>query len=351
MLKKCLPLLVMLFLFGCGGANPKAAAPAGSVVQAPPASSGTAAPGTTASAASSPGTDSQSRDASNMDSGTAPLYSNLDSEAAREETASRLAAAGIPSETVNRVFSWVADYNDCMRDCESFTLAADFTPMEGSAVDYGDYPPMSRHWYKDNHRAYHDLLCRIVAFELLKGQIAAANLLPQSEWACESSETDWLYSDWSILRGRAETADEKAYSPNPLPQWDNAALARYFTLYAPVAVPEGCTLEEQTQAVREAWTRRGVSFTPGKASLVTLWLSSGGSGNQIAVGHAAVLVEDDSGLLLFEKTNPESPYSAAKFQTTQQVKAYLLEMLRLDDARCGITRGELLLLRNRELFV
>ena len=58
-------------------------------------------------------------------------YSNLDSEAARQEVAARLIGAGITQERVNTVLDWAADYNSCMRGCKGFTLVGDFTPASG----------------------------------------------------------------------------------------------------------------------------------------------------------------------------------------------------------------------------
>ncbi len=331
MLRKILPLLALLLLTGCASSD-----------AAPEQDSAVSAADASASAAeASPGT---SPDAS---PGAVPegrlTYSNLDSEASREEVARCMADAGIPSAAIDTVRAWIVDYNDCMRSCEAFTLAADFVEADGIAVDYGEYYPMSKCWYKDRQRDYQDILCRIAAFELLSHQIGTANLLPQSEWAYADPETAWLYSDWNILRGREATADEHAYRPNPLVDWDDAALARYFTFYAPITLPAERGREALAQAIQTEWQRRGVSFAPGKASLVTLWVCSD---TQAAVGHAAVLLEDGDGLLLFEKTNPESPYSAARFRNVRQVKAYLIEMLRLDDARYGIEREEPLVMRN-----
>ncbi len=272
-------------------------------------------------------------------------YSNLDSEAARQEVAARLIGAGITQERVNTVLDWAADYNSCMRGCKGFTLVGDFTPASGQAVDYGEYYPMSNQWYKVNGRDYQDILCRIAAFELLGDKITMQNLLPREEWACEDNDSGWLYSDWNILRGRQETGDMPAYVPNPQISWDDAELARYFTLFGPVSIPEGCSSDELAGYIRAEWERRGISFTEGDASLITLWLCSG---SHTAAGHAAVLIEDKDGLLLFEKTNPESPYSAAKFGSLLEVEAYLTEMLRLDDARYGIERERPLVLKNGE---
>lgn len=67
------------------------------------------------------------------------MYTNLDSKTAMEEVKEILLAAMIDEEFVDTVLTWVTDYNNCMRDCESFSLAGDFMTVDGDTVDYGDY--------------------------------------------------------------------------------------------------------------------------------------------------------------------------------------------------------------------
>ena len=66
--------------------------------------------------------------------------------------------------------------------------------------------------------------------------------------------------------------------------------------------------------------------------------------------HAAVLIEMDNGYLLFEKTNPESPYAATKFSSTDEVKQYLYRMMELDYARYDDQVGTYVILQNDRLL-
>lgn len=274
-------------------------------------------------------------------------YTNLDSESSVREVRDILAKAGIPESHIDTVLSWVADYNDCMRECPAFSLTGDFTTVEGTTVDYGDYPPMSTEWYKRNGRNYHDILCRIAAYELSQDNISVGEALAEEDFDCHDENTSWLYTDGSILFGREAVGGEKAYAPFPLIHWSQETTADYFTLFHPVPVPEGCTDQEMYQAVLDAWKQRGISFQENACSLITFWTQSG---DRICVSHAAVLIETEDSYLLFEKTNPESPYAATKFSSTQEVKQYLYDMMDLDYKRYDLQIGTYVILQNDRLL-
>lgn len=270
-------------------------------------------------------------------------YSNLDSDTARWEVGEALAAAGVPQGEIDTFFTWVTDYNGCMGS--ALSLAGEFTTVEGTTVDYGDYPVMSRQWYKAGGRDYRDVLCRIAAWQLSRHRVAVERVISREQYDCWDPEASWLYSDGDILFGReAVEGEHKAYRPYPLLSWDEEEIGRYFTLFAPIA-SEG--EPEMLRAVQDAWRERGVSFGDGACSLVTLWTRSGGT---ICVAHAAVLLEVEGGYLLVEKTNPESPYAATRFSSTQGVRDYLLDMMALDYARYGLEMGECLVLRDGEVL-
>lgn len=63
-----------------------------------------------------------------------------------------------------------------------------------------------------------------------------------------------------------------------------------------------------------------------------------------------MLVEDAAGYLLFEKTNPQSPYQATKFSSLEQVKAYMLASLALSLAEYDDVPGVCAVLRNDQLL-
>lgn len=275
-------------------------------------------------------------------------YTNLDSEASVHEVRDILLKAGTQMEYVDTVFRWVTDYNDCMRECPSFSLVGDFAAMEGMVVDYGEYTPMSNEWYKRNHRNYHDVLCRIVAFELNQDAISVGERIAKEQFACWDENTSWLSTDGDILFGReAVEGEHKEYVPFPLIDWSEETQADYFTLFDPIAVAADCSEQEMLQAIQEKWQERRISFAETSCSLITFWTQSG---EQICVSHAAALIEMENRYLLFEKTNPESPYAATRFSSSDEVKQYLYNMMELDYARYDSQVGTYVILQNDELF-
>ena len=113
---------------------------------------------------------SQPKEKQNISEGKL-TYTNLNSKSSIDEVKSSLKTSEIRSEYADRVLEWVADYNNCMRNCDEFSLTGDFITVSAKAIDYGDYSKMSREWFSKNNRNYHDVLCRIVAFELNQDNI------------------------------------------------------------------------------------------------------------------------------------------------------------------------------------
>ncbi len=275
-------------------------------------------------------------------------YSNLDSELSMNEVRDILLKSGIPTNHVDTVLNWVTDYNNSMRECPSFSLVGDFVTIDEMAVDYGEYYDMSTEWYKRNRRNYHDVVCRIAAYELNQDNISIGNVLKKENFDCWDENTAWLYTDGDILFGReAVEGEHKAYVPFPLIDWSQDIQAAYFTLFNPVHITEQCSEQEMLQAIQEKWNEQEISFKDSAFSFITFWTQSG---DRICASHAATLIETENGYLLFEKTNPESPYSAAKFSSTDEVKQYLYNMMNLDYSKYNEQIGTYIILQNDKLL-
>jgi hypothetical protein len=235
---------------------------------------------------------SQPKEKQNISEGTL-TYTNLNSKSSIDEVKSSLKTSEIRSEYADRVLEWVADYNNCMRNCDEFSLTGDFITVSAKAIDYGDYSKMSREWFRKNNRNYHDVLCRIVPFPLLS--------------------------------------------------WSDEAIAKYFTIFNPVFVNKKCNEDEMLQAINNRWDEYGVSFNENSHSLITFWTQLE---DEIAVSHAGVLAETEYGFLFFEKTNPEEPYAATKFLTIDALKNYLYEKIKLECSKDGSEVGRYIILKN-----
>lgn len=256
-------------------------------------------------------------------------YSNLNSPASQTELEQTFSNAGISENNINTVLKWIVDYNECMKQCKAFSLIGDFITNNDSIVDYGDYYVMSKSWYQEQNRKYDDILCRIAAFELNNKNIKIDHCINQTEWAC--SEDEWLCSDLGCINN------------NPLIDWNDDIIGRYFTLFNPIQTNTQCNGEQIYHAIKSEWSNRGISFGNEDYSLITMWTNSD---DMVVVVHAATLVDTENGYLLFEKTNPQSPYSAAKFKTISDVKAYLYEMTKSDYEKYQLELGDYVILQN-----
>lgn len=274
-------------------------------------------------------------------------YTNLNSDASVKEVKEILTKANIPSKSIDTVFDWIADFNAAMKNCPSFTLIGDFTTIDKNTVDYGDYYPMSTEWYKNAGKDYDDILCRIAAFELNRENISVKNRILKENFDCWDENDSWLFSDGTIIFGEETAAGRIRYRPHPLLNWEDDVISDYFTLFDPVEIIGGCGEREMFEAIKEYWNGKGVSFGEEKYSLITLWTQYK---DVTAVSHAAVLIETDNGYLLFEKTNPQSPYSAARFSSIDDIKRYLYDMLELDYSKYDLDIGTYIILKNDELL-
>ena len=262
------------------------------------------------------------------------IYTNLIGEDVQNYVKQILISSGIPENRAEKVFEWVNDYNRCMGSCENFDLKDEFTSVCAPAVDYGDYYPMSTLWYKTNKRDYADILCRLAAFELIGDSIHVKNPVEESRYGYDS-EDGWLNSDYD------------AVCNNPLVDFNESEREKYFSLYAPIELEKECDEREMYDIILKEWERRGVSFDTINCSLITIWLKGDGL---TAAGHAAVLAEYGNELLLFEKTNPQSPYQATKFSTLEQVKRYMFETVDLDNSRYGLETGTYVVMKNEKII-
>ncbi|RRD95166.1 DUF4300 family protein [Clostridiales bacterium COT073_COT-073] len=261
------------------------------------------------------------------------IYSNLNSEMAINETKSIFKDSGIENKSIEKLLQWVNDYNAVMKNCKSFSLVGDFTAIQDKTIYYSDYPTMSREWFRINNRDYFDVLCRIVAFELNKGNITVDKTLSREKFNCWDEDESWLYSDGVAIFGReAVEGDYSKSKPFPLLNWNDEEIKEYFTLFNPIEIKENCTQEDMSRAINKKFEEYGISFEENSHSLIGFWLQSG---NQIAMAHSATLFEMESGFLLFEKVNPIEPYVAVKFSNVNEIRTYLYERIKREDEEYG----------------
>ena len=241
--------------------------------------------------------------------------------------------SGIENKSIDNVLVWVKDYNSVMKNCESFSLVGDFTTIQDKTIYYSDYPTISREWFRKNNRDYFDVLCRIVAFELNKGNITINKTLSREKFACWNEDESWLYSDGVAIFGReAVKGDYSKLQSFPMLDWNDEDIEKYFTLFNPIEIKNNCTEEDMSKAINKRFEEYGISFKENSYSLIGLWMQDG---NQIAMSHSATLFEIKNGFILFEKVNPVEPYVAVKFSDVDEIKTYLYERVKLEDDEYG----------------
>lgn len=261
------------------------------------------------------------------------IYSNLNSETSMNEIKSIFKDSGIENKSIDNVLIWVEDYNSAMKNCESFSLVGDFTTIQDKTIYYSDYSTISREWFRKNNRDYFDVLCRIVAFELNKGNITINKTLSREKFACWNEDESWLYSDGVSIFGREAVKDDYSkLQPFPMLDWNDENIEKYFTLFDPIEIKNNCTEEDMSKAINKRFEEYGISFKENSYSLIGFWTQAG---NQIAMSHSATLFETKNGFILFEKVNPEEPYVAVKFSDANDIKTYLYERVKLEDEEYG----------------
>ena len=246
------------------------------------------------------------------------FYSNLVDKDAQNAVSHILLAAGADETDVEEVFAWVDDFNDFVKDIPSLPLEASFVPFdEHFPFERGTNYDVQTKWSRSG-KPHTEILCRILVFHLLRDVILAQNLIPEADW--HVTEVDGDYS------GSLLSSDFEIIQTNPYLNWTTDEIRRYFTVFNPTPLPGTASEADLYGAISNMWAERGVAFTTGRLSLVTVWRQN--EEFELAVSaHAAVLAEFDGGLLLLEKTNPFRPYQATIFNHRAEVKAYMLDKL------------------------
>lgn len=260
----------------------------------------------------------------------APMYSNLGDEESLLAVCEAMKMAGLNEVAVNAVCDWIRDYNQIQNTNPAYSIVDGFYPMADGYVDYGDvdtYVEFNWQRWKVARLNYYDVLCRSTAFYLLCDQMSITERIPSEQW-----ERDGLLkTDFDAFYG---AEDDDHVIPNPaVSSFTEDDIAAYATLFAPISDNGENTEQEITDSMNHAFGERGVHFPEGKAKLIMVCYPAD---RQLAVRHAAILMEMDSGYLLFEKYGPDYPYQATLFATVEEVSTYLKDSVVADYGRYNL---------------
>lgn len=228
------------------------------------------------------------------------LYSNLQDEATQKEVADILLAAGVSEEHVATFLDWVKEMNDNIKTAPS--MQDGFQYAGADQITYDDVELKQE--LDENGDFVTDMNCRLTAYLLFNQFVQVNNL--------QEDYDSYLMFDIEALENEerfASIRDEES---------------KFTTLFNPVAVEEGTTVDDHVKAIQKAWEERGISFEDNeKISLINLYLHMK-EDNLRFIGHTGVLVEQEDGLLFIEKYGWNKPFQATKFQNEDELIKYVL---------------------------
>ncbi len=231
-------------------------------------------------------------------------YSNLTDGASRGLLEETLKQAGILDYRIENLMTRVDRFNASVK---AQWLTKGFEKAPAAFTKYDPYA-MQEEWMAQNG-SFPGYNCRITAFGLLGDRVTVAPDAPATQGE------DFLFLDLEALK-----QDEAGLC--------GESQAKFCALFAPVAAADSTNTEEQVRAFREGWTQRGIQFTQGSASLITVIFHDRFSDDAgtLSVGHTGVLLPGEEGTLLFvEKVAFQEPYRLLRFQDRQALSDYLTE--------------------------
>ena len=231
-------------------------------------------------------------------------YSNLTDGASRGLLEETLKQAGILDYRIENLMTRVDRFNASVK---AEWLTKGFEEAPAAFTKYDPYA-MQEEWMAQNG-SFPGYNCRITAFGLLGDRVTVAPDAPATQGE------DFLFLDLETLK-----QDEAVLC--------GESQAKFCALFAPVAAADSANTEEQVRAFREGWTQRGIQFTQGSASLITVIFHDRFSDDAgtLSVGHTGVLLPGEEGTLLFvEKVAFQEPYRLLRFQDRQALSDYLTE--------------------------
>lgn len=228
-------------------------------------------------------------------------YSNLTSEAARQETDTALAEAGVSEERREVFWNHVKQFNNSV---DSSLMVGDFQEADCLKPAYDPYD------YQDEWTAKHPDFdgynCRITAYSLF-GDFISIGDTHEIRDGDLLMDIESLKTDASALMG--------------------GDLDTFLRVFSNLETEDTTDVTVHQQKVLEFWKERGLTFDEdSKLSLVTVWLHSRFSEteNELFIGHVGVLAETENGLYFVEKLAFQAPYQVIKLESREELNDYLM---------------------------
>lgn len=228
------------------------------------------------------------------------VASHLVSQADQEELVKRLAAAGISQARQDSLIQGIQQFNQAVSTDKLLTA---FQETNLLSPTYDPYQ-IQEDWQK-NEPDFLGYNCRITTLSLLGDQIAA-----KADGSVDYDQT--LAFDRSALDQDSSGLQDK----------DKAIFAQVFN---PVLTQTATDSASYVKAIQTEWQQRGISFTAGKASMVSVFIQDQveEGQEQFFIGHVGVLLEGEEGYTFVEKIAFQEPYQAVKFAKKADLETYL----------------------------
>lgn len=210
-------------------------------------------------------------------------YNNLISEEDMTEFSEIMVSAGIPDRDAEAVLEYVRIYSD--GEFSKKALVNGWQQTKKSYQKIYDYADAIN---KYTGQEFEDINCRQAAF-----------LLYHSFFQAQEPESLNMQRESQEL---SEFLGEEIY--------------KYDILFGRIPMEE--TVES---TVLNAWRDGGAVFGDASVHLVSLW---GVEDGEVFNYHAGVMLEEEEGIIFFEKTDPILPFQLSRFASVDEMKAYLL---------------------------
>ena len=230
-------------------------------------------------------------------------YSNISDASSRELLAKLFADAGIAPERTDKFFACLDQFNASVK---AEWLTDGFETAASTETKYDPYE-MQDMWM-EKQGDFPGYNCRITAFLLFGDHIAAGADQP------ETNGEDSLFMDLETLKRDPDVLCGKS-------------TADFCALFAPVEAAESTKPSVQAEALRKGWAERGVTFSDGGCSMISVVFHDRFSEteNTLFIGHVGVLLPaGDDGLYFVEKVAFQEPYRLTKFESRVALKSYLM---------------------------
>lgn len=246
-------------------------------------------------------------------------YSTLSDSSLRHDVAGRLSSSGVAVANFNAMVSLIQDYNRLMEPLMPYRNG--WQRYSGSLVPYDREGCITR--WGQQRKNQSDLNARLFAFMLMRSHVEVE---PQEDILYQIDDISMLHR-FQLF----DLADKDR--------------ERFLSLFSYIRIKPGLSDRECAQAVLDEWDRRGVVNRSDQAAVLSLIAYDDQDARVI---HAGVVIEDDDGILLVEKTEAMLPYQALRFTDRIQLRHYFVNrFLQLRDPRQA--SKPVVLLGDREL--